>query len=92
MSKKNKARKRNEEASEMSMMARMRLAKARYDLDQLKAYLRQETIPFLKNIMKHAAQNEYDMGHRKRIDSFNNAAQELRECIQGLKKYIRGIK
>ena len=71
----------------------LELKLAKNKLNQLKAYLRQETIPFLKEIMKHAAQNEYDMAHRrKHIDSFNTAAQELRECIQGLEKYIRGIK
>ena len=62
------------------------------NLEKLKAYLRQETIPYLKNIMKHAAQNEHDIIYKTNLKYVNNAARELRECIQGLRECIQGLK
>ena len=51
---------------------------------RLKDYLMRETIPYIKQIMTNAAQNEHDMIYKTHLKNVNNVSRELRECILGL--------
>jgi len=58
--------------------------------NDLAAFLRQETIPYLERITAHAKENEDKLVYQSRHTSVNDVSRELKEAVKGLLGYLGG--